>query len=245
MKQIKTVIHIHTEYSSDCDVSLEALAWSVVNERIGCVAITDHDTIEGAVRFREMTNAEVIVGEEISTREGHLIGLFLQERIPPGLGVRETALAIREQGGLVLVPHPFVRVFSCGLRDHLDLIADMIDAVEINNAQNLRRRPDRRARRYAQEMGLVSYVGADTHLVGTLAPCFQLMRPFTGPADFLDALAAAELWPGRHSLRYFVTMAHKIAWMAAGLPRARRVDRAGGSGRSITPTSDVAEPVHT
>jgi len=219
MKLIKTVIHIHTEHSSDCDVSLEALAWSVVNERIGCVAITDHDTIEGAVRFREMTNAEVIIGEEISPREGHLIGLFLQERIPPGLGVRETALAIRKQGGLVLVPHPFVRAFSCGLRDHLDLIADVIDAVEINNAQNLRRRPDRRARRYAQETGLVSYVGADTHLGGTLAPCFQMMRPFTGPADFLDALAAAELWPGRHSLRYFATMAHRVAWMLAGLPR--------------------------
>jgi hypothetical protein len=148
------------------------------------------------------------------------------------MGVRDTALAIRDQGGLVLVPHPFVRAFACGLRDQLHLISDLIDAVEVNNAQNLRRRPERRARCFARETGLVPYAGADTHLSGTLAPCFQMMRPFAGPADFLDALAGAELWPGRHSARYFATMAWRVAWMLAGRPWSHPAARKARAGKS-------------
>ena len=80
MTGIKTLIHLHTDYSYDSDISLPTLADFVQRERIGCVAVTDHDTIVGAQRFRHETDAKVIVGEEVSTRDGHLIGLFLDER---------------------------------------------------------------------------------------------------------------------------------------------------------------------
>ena len=210
MNRVKTLIHVHTDYSFDSDISLETLAWSVANERVGCIAVTDHDTIEGARRLRAMTEARVIVGEEISAREGHLIGLFLQEGVRPGMSAWDTAMAIREQGGLVLAPHPFVRLFGCGLGQTVEQIAELIDAVEINNAQNILTRPDREADHFAQRAGLIRYVGADTHRTGFIAPCYQTMRDFTGPADFLDALAAAELHAGCHSPGYHAAMGYHV-----------------------------------
>jgi len=210
MSWVKTLIHVHTNYSFDSDISLEALAWSVTNERIGCIAVTDHDTIEGARRLRAMTDARVIVGEEISAREGHLIGLFLQEGVRPRMSAHETAMAIREQGGLVLAPHPFVKLLSCGLGDAVEQIVELIDAVEVNNAQNILTRPDREAERFAGRAGLIRYVGADTHRTGFIAPCYQIMRDFTGPADFLNALATAELHVGYHPPSYHAAMGYHV-----------------------------------
>jgi len=215
---LKTLIHVHTDYSFDGNVSLETLAWSVANEQIGCIAITDHNTIEGALRFRGMTDARVIVGEEVSTIQGHLIGLFLKSPVPPGLSARDTALAIRAQGGLVLAPHPFVRFAGCGLRHAAWDLIDLIDAFEIQNAQNFLPHPDWRASRFVEETGRIGYVGADTHRVGTLAPCYQILRTFAGPADFLDALGAADLCLGYHSLRYRAVMALQAVRSLAGIP---------------------------
>ncbi len=68
--------------------------------------MTDHDTIEGALRLKELSDLPVIVGEEIMTAQGELIGLFLREPVPPGMSAVETVEAIRGQGGLVYLPHP-------------------------------------------------------------------------------------------------------------------------------------------
>jgi predicted metal-dependent phosphoesterase TrpH len=193
MNKIKTLIHVHTDYSFDSDVSVESLADFAQRDGIGCIAVTDHDTIDGARHLASVTGATVIVGEEVTTRDGHLIGLFLQERVRPGMDARKTAEAIRAQGGLVLLPHPFVVAFGCGLRHVAWEIADLVDAVEINNAQNLLPGPDRKARRFAQDFGLPTYVGADSHLRSSIAPCYQWMDEFDGhPARFLTALRGAQ-----------------------------------------------------
>lgn len=211
VNRIKTLIHIHTDYSYDSNTSLSTLARFVETEGVGCIAVTDHNTIEGALRLQSMTSAKVIVGEEITAREGHLIGLFLQEPVPPGMTVEETALAIRRQGGLVLLPHPFVKIFGCGLGELAWRLADLFDAVEVNNAQNLRRTPERRAHRYAEELGMIGFAGADSHLASSIAPCYQIMRDFDGPVEFLESLQAAELKEGRHPLRYFVEIVPRAA----------------------------------
>ena len=182
------------------------------------MAVTDHDTIEGALRFRNRTPARVLVGEEISTRDGHLIGLFLQAHVRAGYSALDTAKAIREQGGLVLVPHPFVKVFGCGIRHRARTMIDWIDAVEINNAQNLLRRPDREAARFAAEFGLTPYVGADSHMASSIAPCYQILRDFEDAAGFLRALDAAELQTGRHRLPVFASTGFRLVGGWAGLP---------------------------
>jgi len=203
MGQLKTLIHLHTTYSYDSDISPENLVRFAEDNDFGCVAVTDHDSIEGALHVRSLTDIKVIVGEEITTRDGHLIGLFLQERIRPYMSARETALAIKEQGGLVFVPHPFNKVFGCGLGPVTWQILDLIDAVEIGNAQNLLPFPDGLARRLASKTGLTTYVGADSHRRDSIGPCYQVMRDFDGPEDFARALAFATLIAGKHPLSYF------------------------------------------
>lgn len=242
MNRIKTLIHVHTDYSYDSDISLEILARFVAAEGIGAVAVTDHDAIAGAVRFQRMTDAKVIIGEEVSTRDGHLLGLFLHERVQPGMSARDTAKVIRAQGGLVLLPHPFVRAFSCGLGEVAGRIVDLIDAVEVNNAQNLPRRPDRLAERFARTHGLPKFAGADTHMRMSIAPCYQMMPDFTSPADFLESLRAAELVRGRHPLSYFAATGYRLVRHLVGLSLA------GGFGancrpRHIASSDSVAVPV--
>ena len=108
----KTLIHIHTNYSFDSNTAPAALARFAERENIGCIAVTDHDTIEGARHLAAITDAKVIIGSEITTRDGDLIGLFLERRIDPGMSARDTARAIREQGGLVLLPKDFNASFG-------------------------------------------------------------------------------------------------------------------------------------
>lgn len=221
MAWLRTLIHLHTDYSFDSDLSLGALCRFVRRERFDCVAVTDHDTIEGARRLAQTADFRVIVGEEVSTRDGHLIGLFLHSTIRPGMSARATADAIHDQGGLVLAPHPFVRLFGCSLNDAAWRIADQIDAVEVCNGQNLRSAPDRRAEEFARRFGLPTFCGSDTHLASSIAPCHQIMSDFTDPASFLSSLRQATLVRGRHPLPYFITSAVRTARYYLGLPMPR------------------------
>lgn len=221
MGRLKTLIHIHTDYSFDSDISIDALAGFARSHGLGCLAVTDHDTIEGARRLADRGDVNVIVGSEVSTRDGHLIGLFLTEDVPPSMSARETAIAIREQGGLVLLPHPFVTIVNVALGRRAYDIADLIDAVEVNNAQNALAGPDRKAEAFADELGLPRFVGADTHSVRSIAPCYQMMPEFNGPDDFLPALRSAELIRGRHTFRYFVDLAGRTVLRMFGLPLPR------------------------
>ncbi len=216
--RLRALFHVHTDYSFDSNISLERLVRFCRSEGIRCVAVTDHDTIAGAQRLRAISDLKVIVGEEISTSQGHLIGLFLQRHVPPGMSARDTALAIKAQGGLVLLPHPFVRAFGCGLRGAAYAIADLVDAVEVNNAQNCFDGPDRAARRFAEAFGLPPFVGADSHMASSIAPCWQEMDDFDGPGEFLSALRGATLHPGRHGPGYIAATAWRLARYHLGLP---------------------------
>ncbi|MBI4719321.1 MAG: PHP domain-containing protein [Planctomycetes bacterium] len=218
MARWKTLIHVHTDYSFDSDISLPVLAAFLHDRGFGCIAVTDHDTIEGARRLRGMTDIQVIIGEEVSTREGHLIGLFLKEPVRPGLSAADTARAIREQGGLVLLPHPFVKAFGCGLGDRVWRLLHLIDAVEVNNAQSFFPGPDRQARQLARETGLPAFVGADSHMRRSIAPCYQWMPAWDDPASFLAALRNAELVRGRHGIPYFVSTTLRVLRHGVGLP---------------------------
>ncbi len=218
MRLLKTVFHVHTDHSDDSNNTVEHLLECAHRWEIDCLTITDHDTIEGAraVAAAAGPNLRVIIGEEISTREGHLIGLFLHEHVGPGRSARETAKAIRQQGGLVVVPHPFISMFSCGLRRAVHGLVDLIDAVEIANAQNLSPFPDRKARRFAARHGLPGLAGADSHHRNSLRASYQWLPEFDGPESFLAAVRQAELVPGRHTLGYFVRSAWLITRVRLG-----------------------------
>ncbi len=214
MQRIKTAIHLHTNYSFDSNRSPRALLDQASREGVGCVAITDHDAIDGALEARALAGpgVRVIVGEEISTTEGHLIGLFLKRFIEPGMSPEETVAAIREQGGLVFAPHPFATLCDNSLGRAVERLSDRLDAVEVFNAQNVLTWQDRAAARFASAAGLTPYVGIDGHLTGPLAPAYQLLPEFDGPRGFLAALRQAEFVSRRFGPGYFARMGFRHFW---------------------------------
>lgn len=199
----KTVIHIHTSYSRDCGLRLDRLLEACRRRDVDCVGITDHDAIEGALRLRDRGEIEVIVGEEITTLEGHLVGLFLERRIPPDLPVEETCDRIHAQGGLVALPHPFAHLCPKSLQTAVHGILDRVDVVEIGNALNLFRWECRKARRLAEARGLPGYVGGDVHTPWAVGAAYQIMPPFAGPEAFLESLRSATFCLGTQPLRSF------------------------------------------
>ena len=109
-------LHAHSSASFDSLASPRDLVAKAVRTGLTHLAITDHERIDGAQRARDLAPAglTVIVGEEVRTSAGDLIGLFLERAVPPGLSPAETAAAIHEQGGVVGLPHPFDRFRSSG-----------------------------------------------------------------------------------------------------------------------------------
>ncbi|MBK9128974.1 MAG: PHP domain-containing protein [Phycisphaerales bacterium] len=217
MDRLKTVIHVHTTWSHDSNARPADVVELALARGVQVVAITDHDEIGGAIeaQARRRAGVQVIVGEEISTTDGHIIGLFLTDRIPPGLSGEETCRRIRAQGGLVLAPHPYTILCSGSLGGAaLRKLLPWLDAVEVCNAQDPLAWENRWAQHFRAEHGLAGYVGADAHIRGHLDACYQLVTPFAGPAEFREALRAAQLVPGRFGPAYFARMAGRHVYEA-------------------------------
>src|SRR5437016_3034310 len=157
---------------------------------LGAVCITDHDTIEGGLRLREMnTGLQVIVGEEITTADGELVGLYLEKRVAPGLTADHTIDLIHEQGGLAYVPHPFSRNRRRHLRRPvLERVAPMLDVVEVFNAREVASSSNVRALEFARVHDLPGGVGSDSHRSIEIGRAYVDVAPFVGPEELLVAL---------------------------------------------------------
>ena len=192
-------LHVHTEVSHDCRTRLRDIPAQMLRNGALVIAVTDHDQQRGGPELRAIVEDQgladrlsVIAGEEITTREGELIGLFLQERIPPGLTPEETVGEIRAQGGLVLLQHGFDPLKRYRLRpEATGRIADQIDLVETFNSRLSRHRWNRAAAAWAQARGLPMCAGSDAHTLQDIGEAwvetpFRLIRT---PADLRQALA--------------------------------------------------------
>jgi predicted metal-dependent phosphoesterase TrpH len=109
-------LHMHTMYSDGTGTVEDVLDFAQKRTSLDVIAITDHDTIEGALYARDLVQKrryrfELIIGEEISTREGHLLALFLEKPIAPGMSIERSIDEVHAQGGIAVVAHPFNRVF--------------------------------------------------------------------------------------------------------------------------------------
>ncbi len=196
---MKVELHSHTRHSRDCLLSYDTIIAVCRRRGIGALAVTDHNEIDGAFEMQRRAPFPVIVGEEVFTQQGEIIGLFLREFIPRGLMAQETVARIKEQGGLVYVPHPFdsFRKGAIG-QETLDVIRPDVDLLEVLNARNLRHEDDERARRYAEEHGLTMGAGSDAHSPGEFLNAYLEMEPFDGPQDFLEKARRGRV-RGRHS----------------------------------------------
>jgi len=219
-------LHMHTDHSSDCATPVEVLLATAREQGLGAIAITDHNEISGAIEAAAKAEGiKIIIGEEIKTAsQGEVIGLFLRERIPRGLGLAETIAEIRSQGGLVYVPHPFDRMHSVPDYEHLLAILDDVDAIEVFNPRVAISSFNEEAARFAAKYRLTAAAGSDAHVAAGLGSVRLRMRDFDGPEEFLESLRDAEIQTKPTSLLY--VQALKFLETRATPQGARRARRA-------------------
>ena len=211
---IKADLHIHTEYSLDCGTPLNELVSRCLDLSIGCIAVADHGTIDGAVKLKEIAPFKVIIAEEILTPHGEIMGMFLKEVIPSGLSVDETIARIKAQGGLVCIPHPFDPIRSSALdRDIIEELAlkEQIDLIEVINSRAILEYGLNQALSFAREYGIVQSAGSDAHSLSEVGNAYIEMPEFSGRDDFLKALVEGKVCGHRSNpLIHFLSLAQKI-----------------------------------
>jgi predicted metal-dependent phosphoesterase TrpH len=192
---VRVDLHSHTMWSGDSTTTPDEVEQAVRDSGIDVLCITDHNAIRGAVELADRLPCRVVVGEELRTHAGEIIGLFLTERIPMGIPPAEAARAIRHQGGVVYVPHPFDPMRRNMSEAALYQLAHegLIDAVEVLNAKTSLRSLNERAAHFAAEFHLAAGAGSDAHVPLALGAAFVEMPDFDGPADFLAKLREARV----------------------------------------------------
>jgi glycosyltransferase involved in cell wall biosynthesis len=214
-------LHLHTSWSHDCSIDVTDLLDHAEAIGLGAIAVTDHNVFGGALEASRLAadrKLTVIPGEEVKTDgQGEVIGLFLSEEIARGMSFADTVAAIREQGGLVFVPHPFDRMHAipdpATLHRHL---AD-IDVLETYNARLLFEADNDEAARFARKYDLVAGAGSDAHVLQGVGTGLVRLRRFEGPEEFLISLRSAEILRRPRSLMYL----QSLKWVAQAKERVR------------------------
>jgi hypothetical protein len=190
-------LHCHSEASWDSSSPLEQIPQRCMEKGIRVQAITDHNCTWGAQKLQETILARsdlpltIIVGEEISTSEGELVGLFLKNNIDAGLTPEKTVAEIKKQGGLVLLPHGFDPLKRWHLKIAArDIIASSIDIVETFNSRISRPHWNRAAVKWAEERGVAMSAGSDAHTIADIGNAWVEVaaQPIHSPADLMAAL---------------------------------------------------------
>lgn len=218
---LRADLHNHTHYSPDSILSPEYLLRRAQERRIDVIAVTDHNTVRGGLVVQELAaksypGVRVIVGEEVRTREGEVLGLFLSDDVPKGLSARETVNRIKAQGGIAGAPHPYDS-FRSGLDDLMDEIAAELDFVEGLNARMIFRRHNRKAREFANSHALPLTAASDAHSPREIGRAYVRMPDFSTTTEFLVSLRLGKLTgrlssPFTHWISRYATLRTKTGW---------------------------------
>lgn len=197
-RKINVDFHVHTVHSPDSVITFPLLVEGCRAGSIDAVAIMDHDVIDGAFEFaaksREALSRggwapRILIGEEVRTSGGEICGLFLNEHVPKGLPPLETMRIIRDQGGLVYVPHPFDILKLKRLRTReLEELSGMIDIIEAFNGKPRFPGANALARRFLKTHDFPMGAGSDSHEPTHLGAAHVGMEDFDGPGDLLEKL---------------------------------------------------------
>jgi predicted metal-dependent phosphoesterase TrpH len=187
-------LHSHTFWSKDSLTQFERIIKLCARRKIDRIAITDHNTAEGALKMQKLAPNLVIVGEEIMTTKGELLAYYVKESVPKGLSPQETIKILRQQGAVISVAHPFDQLRKGGW-DLPDLLAivEQIDAVEVHNARCLFTRDNDKAAAFAKEHTLLSTAGSDAHVGVEYGRTYLQMQPFNDAEEFVVSLETAKL----------------------------------------------------
>lgn len=194
MTKLRIDCHVHTCYSHDSQFSLDSLVETCRAKGMDGICVTDHNTIAGAAALAKHAPFPVVVGEEILTTAGEIIGYFLSREVPGGLSPQVTVAAVKDQGGLVAIPHPFDRLRRSALKTEalLEIAAD-VDIIEIYNSRTILNADNQKARQFAEKYGKAVTVGSDCHSTREMGYSFVSMDQFNGPSEFMHQLQAGEL----------------------------------------------------
>ena len=230
-------LHCHTRASFDSLSDPAAVVRAAAARGLTHLAITDHERIDGALEARDAAAAlralgahapTIIVGEEIRTRDGDLLGVFLTEPVPPGLSAHETAAAIRGQGGLVGIPHPFDRFRGSMAKavEDFEALAAEVDWIEAWNARLMVGDGNGRAAELALRLGIPGVASSDAHTILEVAVASTSVHGDPSTPEGLRAALAGEreLQLGRAS-----------AYVRLVTPVAKLIQRRRGRGRVPIP----------
>jgi predicted metal-dependent phosphoesterase TrpH len=202
--------HIHTRFSRDSILTEEKFIKVAIERGLTQVAITNHNNVEGAIAVRDKVaelgltdKLTVILGEEVSTDDGEVVGVFLTKTIPRGLSARETADEIHRQGGLVSIPHPFDPFRGSHIKEGpLRNLADLgqIDMIEVFNCRVTFQRHNQEAAEFAQRYGIPGIAASDSHSSFEVAMAFNAMPAFDSGEELRASLADNEWHASRSSV---------------------------------------------
>lgn len=187
-------MHCHTIYSGHSSIELTDVISKCKEKGIKVIAITDHNTIEGAILLKAKAPKSlfVIVGEEIRTAQGEITGLFLSKKIEPGQDILDTIKEIRAQGGLVLIPHPYDSLRHETIRrEQIVKAADRADFIEVFNSRCLFNRFNKKAFALGKKHKILPIVGSDAHLPSEIGRSINLIEAFDSADTFLKNMKKA------------------------------------------------------
>ncbi len=215
-------LHCHTYHSSDSLMLPSQILQSCERRGIDRVAITDHNSIAGALEAHALDPERVIVGEEILTTEGELLGYFMKEPIPQGLEPMEVVDRLKAQGAVISVSHPFDLTRGCRWSiETLHALTPHLDALEVLNARCWNDKPNEQASQLAVQVGLHATAGSDAHAPIEVGRAYLEIAAFSDAATFRQALPSAKVrgrrsHPSVHMLSRYAVWRKSLGWAPPG-----------------------------
>ncbi len=218
--KLRADFHSHSNYSRDSVIGPQAFVDNCLRKGVTCIAVTDHNEIEGAFVIEKLAaeraagKLKVVVGEEVKTAEGEIIGLFLKELVARGMSPEDTIDAIHEQGGLAVIPHPYDIFRRSVLTDEaIERVKTNVDAIEGFNCRNILGRHDQKARDMAAAVDKPITLGTDSHSPWELGVALLELDDFETPQELLQSLRGGRMI-GHRSLPmvHWISTYAKIRW---------------------------------
>ena len=197
---LKADFHTHSVASPDGGISAEDYRQLLDSGKLDYVAVTDHNQIDFALQLHQELGDKIIIGEEVMTTEGELIGLFLTKRVEPGLTAQQTAQAIRAQGGLVYLPHPFETIRHGVQATTLDAMPELIDIVEAHNGRAVLQNRSPQALTWATLHKKPTAASSDAHGAKGVGHTYTVVDQPLAKGTLLSVLIQAQLVHGRPPL---------------------------------------------
>lgn len=194
-------LHTHSVASPDGGITLKQYKKILEAGILDCIAITDHNRIDFATQAKSILGERIIVGEEIMTSLGEIVGLFLDEPIKPGMSPEETIQAIREQNGVVYIPHPFETIRKGLHPATLELIQNDVDVLEVCNGRAFLQDHSQQALVWAKLNKVSSAASSDAHGVVGLGRSFTILNQIPSRDTLISLLKNGTLQTKRPRVR--------------------------------------------